>query len=471
MAHVDAGKTSMAEAMLYKTGAIRQLGRVDHKDAFLDTQRLERRRGITIFSKQAIFDLGDTRVTLLDTPGHMDFSAEMERTLSVLDYAILVISGPDGVQAHTATVWALLQRYQVPTFLWINKMDLVEAAGPDERGRILQLLQGKLSPHCIDMTAADAAETMALADEAALDEFLADGKLSKKTVQRLAAERKIFPCWFGSALKLDGVQEFLDGMAACIRAKQWPADTRGRVFKITRADDGTRLTWMKLTGGSLKVRSEIATRLDDGEEKSEKQKKKRKHDPNDIDLRIRDVRPYTYEGESGVYFLWTSKIGFGCYTLSFRQGRDMEDERDRLWVADSEGMDDFNDEAFGRKLLELWMDQILVIDEFSRAQTSDLAVEPVAPCLKAFKLADVVGAERLKNKRRHIEIHEGIVRAVNEKRRLDAFHVVPVDLELVRHGDDLADEPHQRQKKQVLPRRHLGSVKRRYIYLWVIYVP
>ena len=182
MAHVDAGKTSMAEAMLYKTGAIRQLGRVDHKDAFLDTQRLERRRGITIFSKQAIFDLGDTRVTLLDTPGHMDFSAEMERTLSVLDYAILVISGPDGVQAHTATVWALLQRYQVPTFLWINKMDLVEAAGPDERGRILQLLQGKLSPHCIDMAAPDAAETMALADEAALDEFLADGKLSKKWV-------------------------------------------------------------------------------------------------------------------------------------------------------------------------------------------------------------------------------------------------------------------------------------------------
>ncbi|MBR3395862.1 MAG: GTP-binding protein, partial [Firmicutes bacterium] len=270
LAHVDAGKTSMAEAMLYKTGAIRQLGRVDHKDAFLDTQRLERRRGITIFSKQAIFDLGDTRVTLLDTPGHMDFSAEMERTLSVLDYAILVISGPDGVQAHTATVWALLQRYQVPTFLWINKMDLAEAAGPDERGRILQLLQGKLSPHCIDMAAPDAAETMALADEAALDEFLADGKLSQKTVQRLAAERKIFPCWFGSALKLDGVQEFLDGMAACIRAKQWPADTRGRVFKITRADDGTRLTWMKLTGGSLKVRSEIATRLDDGEEKSEK---------------------------------------------------------------------------------------------------------------------------------------------------------------------------------------------------------
>ncbi|MBQ3660819.1 MAG: GTP-binding protein, partial [Firmicutes bacterium] len=146
LAHVDAGKTSMAEAMLYRTGAIKTLGRVDHKDAFLDTQRLERRRGITIFSKQAVFDLGDTRVTLLDTPGHMDFSAEMERTLSVLDYAILVISGPDGVQAHTATVWALLKRYQVPTFLWVNKMDLAETArGKDARQEILQLLQGKLS--------------------------------------------------------------------------------------------------------------------------------------------------------------------------------------------------------------------------------------------------------------------------------------------------------------------------------------
>ena len=143
LAHVDAGKTSMAEAMLYRTGAIRKLGRVDHKDAFLDTQRLERRRGITIFSKQAVFDLGDTRVTLLDTPGHMDFSAEMERTLSVLDYAILVISGPDGVQAHTATVWALLQRYKVPTFLWVNKLDLALGADPEARQKILQPLQGK----------------------------------------------------------------------------------------------------------------------------------------------------------------------------------------------------------------------------------------------------------------------------------------------------------------------------------------
>jgi small GTP-binding protein len=258
LAHVDAGKTSMAEAMLYETGAIRQLGRVDHQDAFLDTQRLERRRGITIFSKQAIFDLGDIRVTLLDTPGHMDFSAEMERVLSVLDYAILVISGPDGVQAHTATVWALLKRYQVPTFLWVNKMDLATAArGTEARAEILQILQGKLSAHCIDMAAEDAVESMALTDEAALEEYLAGNSLSQQTVRRLVRERKIFPCWFGSALKLDGVREFLDGMAGCIEEKQWPDDTRGLIYKITRADDGQRLSWLKLTGGQLKVRSEL----------------------------------------------------------------------------------------------------------------------------------------------------------------------------------------------------------------------
>ena len=258
LAHVDAGKTSMAEAMLYKAGAIRTLGRVDHKDAFLDTQRLERRRGITIFSKQAVFDLDGTRVTLLDTPGHMDFSAEMERTLSVLDYAILVISGPDGVQAHTATVWALLKRYQVPTFIWVNKMDLAEAAdGTDAKQEILRLLQGKLSAHCVDMASEDVAEAMALTDEAALDEYLADGKLSQSTIRKLVRERKVFPCWFGSALKLDGVQDFLDGMRDCLEEKRWPEDTRGRIFKITRAEDGARLTWFKLTGGKLKVRSEL----------------------------------------------------------------------------------------------------------------------------------------------------------------------------------------------------------------------
>ncbi len=260
LAHVDAGKTTMAEAMLYETGAIKTLGRVDHKDAFLDTQRLERRRGITIFSKQAVFDLGDTRVTLLDTPGHMDFSAEMERTLSVLDYAILVISGPDGVQAHTATLWTLLSRYRIPTFIWVNKMDLTEN-GEQDRRAVMQLLQGKLSGRCVDMLAKDAAENMALADETALEEFLESGTLKTQTITDLIAERRVFPCWFGSALKLEGVRTFLDGVAACLRIPEWAEDTRGRIFKITRADDGTRLTWMKLTGGSLKVKDEIPEKI------------------------------------------------------------------------------------------------------------------------------------------------------------------------------------------------------------------
>ena len=258
LAHVDAGKTTMAEAMLYETGAIRSLGRVDHQDAFLDTQRLERRRGITIFSKQALFDLGGVRVTLLDTPGHMDFSAEMERTLSVLDYAILVISGPDGVQAHTATLWALLERYHIPTFLWINKMDLSDEAQEGTfRSGLMQLLQGKLSSRCIDIGSADGLEAAALTDEAALEEFLASGTLSKDTVCRLIAARKLFPCWFGSALKLQGVKEFLQGLSDYAQPKSWPSEQKGRVFKITRADDGQRLTWMKLTGGGLKVRGEL----------------------------------------------------------------------------------------------------------------------------------------------------------------------------------------------------------------------
>lgn len=258
LAHVDAGKTTMAEAMLYETGAIRTLGRVDHKDAFLDTQRLERRRGITIFSKQAIFDLPGVRVTLLDTPGHMDFSAEMERTLSVLDYAILVISGPDGVQAHTATLWTLLERYHIPTFLWINKMDLTDPSQEAQfHANLMQLLQGKLSGRCVDMTDAGALEAAALTDEAALEEFLASGMLRKKTLADLTASRRLFPCWFGSALKLEGVTEFLQGLADLALPKEWPAQLKGRVFKITRAEDGARLTWMKLTGGSLKVRAEL----------------------------------------------------------------------------------------------------------------------------------------------------------------------------------------------------------------------
>ena len=203
LAHVDAGKTTLSEALLYQSGALRRLGRVDHQDAFLDTDAMERERGITIFSKQAVFSLADTEVTLLDTPGHVDFSAEAERTLQVLDCAILVISGTDGVQAHTRTLWRLLERYHLPVFLFVNKMDL---AGAD-RAAVLANLRESLDSRCIDFTADQSArdEEIALCDEGALEDFLAGGAIPDGTVSRLVAQRKLFPCWFGSALKLEGV--------------------------------------------------------------------------------------------------------------------------------------------------------------------------------------------------------------------------------------------------------------------------
>ena len=203
LAHVDAGKTTLSEGMLYLSGSINKLGRVDHKDAFLDHNSLERERGITIFSKQAVFSTPELEITLMDTPGHVDFSAEMERTLQVLDYAILVISGTDGVQSHTETLWRLLRRYRIPTFLFINKMDL---AGAD-KSAILGELQKRLSEKCVDMNAPlDARnEALSLCDERLLDQYLEEGALSDETVARSVAERKVYPCRFGSALRLDGV--------------------------------------------------------------------------------------------------------------------------------------------------------------------------------------------------------------------------------------------------------------------------
>ena len=206
LAHVDAGKTTLSEALLYRAGAIRRLGRVDHQDAFLDTDAMERQRGITIFSKQAVLELGETRVTLLDTPGHVDFSAEMERTLQVLDCAVLVISGTDGVQGHTRTLWDLLERYQMPTFLFINKMDL---AGAD-RAALLAHLKNKLSGGCVDFGGPDTLwEEAAVCDEAALEQYLEMGELPEDMISRLIGERKLFPCYFGSALKVEGVDELL----------------------------------------------------------------------------------------------------------------------------------------------------------------------------------------------------------------------------------------------------------------------
>ena len=253
LAHVDAGKTTLSEGMLYLSGSINKLGRVDHKDAFLDHNSLERERGITIFSKQAVFSTPELEITLMDTPGHVDFSAEMERTLQVLDYAILVISGTDGVQSHTETLWRLLRRYHIPTFVFINKMDL---AGSDKPA-ILSELQKRLSEKCVDMNAPAQLrdEALSLCDERLLDLYLEEGALSDEAVARAVSERKVYPCRFGAALKLEGVEELLHDLTTLTQQPKYPADFGARVYKIARDAQGARLTYLKVTGGSLKVKA------------------------------------------------------------------------------------------------------------------------------------------------------------------------------------------------------------------------
>lgn len=254
LAHVDAGKTTLSEAILYESGIIRSLGRVDRKDAFLDTHALEKERGITIFSKQAVFSLADMQITLLDTPGHVDFSAEMERTLSVLDYAILVINGADGVQAHTRTLWQLLKRYRIPVFLFVNKMDQM---GTD-REQLLEQLKEKLDEGCIDFGRKEGTafyETAAMCDEAALEQFLDKETIDVENMKRLIWERKIFPCFFGAALKSEGVREFLEDVEGYMCPPSYSEEFGARIFKIGRDERGNRLTFMKITGGSLKVRT------------------------------------------------------------------------------------------------------------------------------------------------------------------------------------------------------------------------
>ena len=252
LAHVDAGKTTLSEGMLYLSGAVRKLGRVDHRDAFLDTDVQERERGITIFSKQAELVWKDTAFTLLDTPGHVDFSAEMERTLSVLDCAVLVISGTDGVQGHTRTLWRLLERHAVPTFLFINKMDL---AGAD-KDALLARLRDKLDGGCLDFTAglAPLQEDLASLDEGLMDKYLEGGRVTEADAASLIAGRLAFPCFFGSALKLEGIGALLDGLSQYARAPVCPPEFAARVFKIAR-DGNDRLTYVKITGGTLKVRT------------------------------------------------------------------------------------------------------------------------------------------------------------------------------------------------------------------------
>lgn len=256
LAHVDAGKTTLSEALLYKGGTIRKQGRVDHQDAYLDTFSLERQRGITIFSKQAKAVFEGLEMTLLDTPGHVDFSMEMERTLQVLDYAVLVISGTDGVQAHTETLWKLLEEYHIPTFLFVNKTDLLDGEFTEgKRETLIQELKKKLDSSVVDFTEeSHMEEEAAMCGEDAVEEYLEKGSLCEETIALLIAERKLFPCFFGSALKLDGVEEFIKGMESYCCQLAYPGEFGARVYKIARDEQGNRLTYLKLTGGSLKVK-------------------------------------------------------------------------------------------------------------------------------------------------------------------------------------------------------------------------
>ncbi|MBQ9148503.1 MAG: TetM/TetW/TetO/TetS family tetracycline resistance ribosomal protection protein [Oscillospiraceae bacterium] len=268
LAHVDAGKTTLSEALLFRSGARRTLGRVDHRDAYLDTHSLERSRGITIFSKQALLSTDNLDITLVDTPGHVDFAAEAERTLPILDCAVLLISGTDGIQAHTITLWRLLERYHIPTFLFINKMDL---PGTD-RAKLLEQLQKELSPGCVDFGAdfEEICEAAAMCDEALLETYLETGIVTEGNLRGLIAGRKLFPCCFGSGLKLTGVDEFLEVLNTYAPEISRPAEFAARVYKISRDPQGNRLTWLKVTGGSLKVRSVLRYVNQKGDETEEK---------------------------------------------------------------------------------------------------------------------------------------------------------------------------------------------------------
>lgn len=269
VAHVDAGKTTLAEALLYRAGAIRRQGRVDKGDAHLDTDAMERERGITIFSKQTSLDWAGAHVMLLDTPGHVDFSAEAERTLQALDYAVLIVGANDGVEGHTETLWSLLARYNVPTFVFVNKLDLAA----DGLGPVMDEMHRRLSPSVVDGDALSALvasaggagegaaallEDVAATDEDALDEYLESGSLSAETIRRLIVQRKVFPCFAGSALRMEGIKEFLDGVVALVQEKAWPDEFAARVCRVSRGAHGERLAWVKVTGGVLRAKEQLS---------------------------------------------------------------------------------------------------------------------------------------------------------------------------------------------------------------------
>lgn len=262
LAHVDAGKTTLSEALLYATGNVRKLGRVDHGDAFLDTNTMERQRGITIFTEPAIVTTSNLTLTLLDTPGHVDFSAEMERTLAVLDYAILVISGADGIQGHTETLWRLLKRYNVPTFIFINKMDAPAA----DKTKLLNQLKKRFSDGCIDFTGAhddnaalaDVMEDIAMQSETAMESYLESETIPDETIREMIADRALFPCFFGSALKMDGIDEFIAGFERYVREPEYDSEFGAHIYKVSHDAQGNRLTWLKVTGGEFKAKTMLS---------------------------------------------------------------------------------------------------------------------------------------------------------------------------------------------------------------------
>ena len=262
LAHVDAGKTTLSEALLYATGNVRKLGRVDHGDAFLDTNTMERQRGITIFTEPAIITTPNLTLTLLDTPGHVDFSAEMERTLAVLDYAILVISGADGIQGHTETLWRLLKRYNVPTFIFINKMDAPAA----DKTKLLNQLKKRFSDACIDFTGAhdgnaalaDVMEDIAMQSETAMESYLESGTIPDETIREMIADRALFPCFFGSALKMDGIDEFIAGFERYVREPEYDSEFGAHIYKVSHDAQGNRLTWLKVTDGEFKAKTMLS---------------------------------------------------------------------------------------------------------------------------------------------------------------------------------------------------------------------
>lgn len=256
LAHVDAGKTTLSEGMLFLAGNIKKLGRVDHKNAFLDNHGIERERGITIFSKQAVINWNDIEISLLDTPGHVDFSAEMERTLSVLDYAVLVISGTDGVQPHTLTLWRLLKRYNIPVFIFVNKMDITAS----DKSSVLAGIKDKLGSECIDFSDGETNgfyEEIAMSDEKVLDFYMENDMVGREDIKELIKYRKVFPCFFGSALKMQGVKEFMEGIASYSSDIKYGSSFGAKVYKIARDSQGIKLAYMKITGGSLKVKEQV----------------------------------------------------------------------------------------------------------------------------------------------------------------------------------------------------------------------